>query len=626
MRPGNSIRLALVLLCFLTVPLFAQLQVGDNTSLNLSGNAGFGYTGVFDGTDMNSFTYGFNANLTGDYYDPRFLNFAVNPYLNQSNLNSNYNSSAFASGMSAMANFLSGSHTPVQAFYERTHNSEGTFNVPGSTGSYQTVGNGQTFGLNASYLPEDWPSITGSYSHTGTDYRVLGTPGTGTSHSNSLGVSSGYQLWGANLSGSYNKIYVSNDSPSFVDPNVYITQNTDQDTLQFSGSRRFFDIGTFSASYSRSHVGGDYEGYHPNATFDTVGAVLGVAPVNRLSLTFNVNYSSNLSAQYFSNIINGSANGASASAAQTEPVSYTSSYLDYGVNATYGLAKDLTIQGNVDRRVQGQPGLPDFASNIMGVGATWSHELLGGSFGAHYGISYYYSPVYAIANEQTSLHDSSFTGHNAAVSYSRRFYDWTGTGSFSYARSLTTVLVGYVQSNYAANLGVSRTLAKWTLALSGSYSNAHVEGITLSDSDSASGSVSLSHNNFGISGTYARSNGSALQVGNNVIPVPPPGSGPIPDLLVLFRGESWGVGGSYRPLKRWSIVGSYSHVRYNTENLAANSINISNQFYLRSEYSFRQLSFIAGINHLNQGFNLSTVQPVKTDTVYVGISRRFDFF
>jgi len=622
MRPGQTIRLALALV-LLVASAFAQLQVGDNTTLNLSGTAGFGYSGVFDGTDMNSLMYGFNANLTGDYYDPRFLNFAINPYLNQSNLNSNFHSSTFASGVSAMANFLTSSKTPVQAFYERNHDSEGTFNVPGSTGSYQTVGNGQSFGLNASYLPDDWPSITGSYSHSGTDYRVLGTPGTGTSHSNAFGVSSGYQLWNTNLSASYNKIYVNNDSPSFVDPNVHVTQDTNQDTLQFSGSRRMFDIGTLSASYSRSHVGGEYEGYHPDATFDTVGAVLGLAPVSRLSMTLNVNYSSNLTAQYLSNVINGTAN---SSTAQPQTVNYTSSYLDYGVNATYGLARDLTVQGNVNRREQGQPGLPDFVSNIMGVGVTWSHELLGGGFGAHYGVTYYYSPVYTIANSQTSLQDSSFVGHNAAVSYSRRFLGWTGSGSFSYARSLTTILVGYTQSNYAANAGVSRNISNWAFALSGSYSTAHVDGITISDSSSASGSVSLSHKNFGVSGNYARSNGSALQVGNNVIPVPPPGPGPIPDLLVLFRGESWGVGGSYRPLKRWTITGSYAHVRYNTENLTDNSINISNQFYLRSEYSFRQLNFIAGYNHLNQGFNLSTVAPVKTDTVYVGISRRFDFF
>ena len=606
-------------------PAIAQLQVGENTSLNLSGIAGFGYSGVFDGTNLNSLTYGFNANLTGDYYDPRFLNFAVNPYLNQSNLNSDFRSSTFASGVSAMANFLNSSNTPVQAFYERNHDSQGTFNVPGSTGSYQTVGNGQTFGINASYLPEDWPSITGTYSHSGTDYRVLGTPGTGVSHSNAFGVSSGYQLWNTSLSASYNKIYVNNDSPSFIDPNVHVTQDTDQDTLQFSGSRRVFDIGTLSASYARSHVGGSYEGYHPDATFDTVGAVLGLAPVSKLTTTFNVNYSSNLSAQYFSGVINGAA-GPNAAPAQPQAISYTSSYLNYGLDASYGLAKDLTVQGNINRREQGQPGLPDFTSNIMGAGVTWSHSLFGGGFGAHYGITYYFSPVYTLANDQTSIQDSTFTGHNTSVSYSRRFFNWTGSGSFSYARSLTTILVGYTQSNYAGNASISRTIGKWSFALSGSYSSAHIDGLTISDSSSANSSVSLSHRNFGFSGSYARSNGSALQVGNNIIPVPPSGNGSIPDLLVLFRGESWGVGGSYRPRKRWNIVGSYSHVRYNTENLSANSINISNQFYLRSEYSFRQLNIIAGINHLNQGFNLSSAVPVRTDTVYVGISRRFDFF
>lgn len=598
----------------------AQLPVGDETTLKLNGMASLGWAATYDGNDTNSLAYGFSGTLSGNYHDPRFLNWTIAPYLNQSRLNSNYYSTTSASGVNAQASFLSNSRTPMQFTYERDHNAEGTFHVPGSTGNYETVGDGQTFGMNASYLPEDWPSIQGSISHSGSSYEVIGNPGLGTAHATGIGLSSAYELWDTQLSGSYSRSWSASESPLFGQSATQKT-GSNQDSWQFGATRRFTNWSSGSFNFGRSHMNADYVGTRTAATFDTLNGLLSAQASKRLSFNFHTNYSSNLSAQFLSNILNGGNGGGNADS-ETKGLTFTSHYLAYGVTSGYNIARNLTATGSVNHQVQGQPGFPDATSTSMNAGISWSHQVLGGSFGAHYGIAYYFAPVLIRANNQASTRDATFTGQNAAVSYARRFLGLSGNSSFSYGRSLTTLLAGYVQSNYSANGSLSRNIRYWNLAVTGSYSQAHIENLSVSDSANTSYSASLSHKNLGLGASYSRSHGSGLQVGNNI--VPNPGPGPFP--LVLYTGESYGFGASYRPIRRWTISGNYARLKYNTMNPAASSNNFSEQFFMRSEYRWRQMFFNFGYNHLTQGFGTGAVQPATINTVYFGVSRRFDIF
>jgi hypothetical protein len=603
---------------FLTPLAFAQLQVGDNTTLKANATAGVGWTGTWDGNDMNSLTYGFAGTLSGDYYDERFLNWSISPYLNQSRLNSNFYSTSSATGVSALANFLSSSRTPMQFTYERDHNAEGTFNVPGSTGSYRTVGDGQAVGVTAAYLPEDWPSIQGSFSHSGSSYEIIGNPGGGTAHATAFGLSSAYDLYDTKLSGSYTKSFSSSESPLLGQQGGTLKTDSNQDSLQFGANRRLTSWSNGSFNFGRSHLNAHYVGARTDATFDTLNGLLSAQATKRLSFNFHVNYSSNLSAQFLSDILSGgkAANG------ETKGLSFTSNYLNYGVTSGYNITRELIATGSINHQVQGQPGFPDTTSTIMNAGITWSHQVLGGSFGAHYGVAHYFSPLLVRANDQTVTKDSTFTGQNAAVSYGRTFLGFATSGSFSYGRSLTTLLVGYVQNNYTANGSVSRNVKNWNFAVSTSYSNAHIENITITDSSNNSYAASLSHRSLGLSANYSRGHGSGLQVGNNIIPNPGPGDLP----LVLFRGESYGGGLSYRPVRRWTISSTFTKLKYDTLNLGQNSNNTSEQFFLRSEYHFRQMFFNFGYSHLTQGFGVGPVRPATIDTVFFGVSRRFDIF
>src|SRR5262249_24393129 len=154
---------------------------------------------------------------------------------------------------------------------------------------------------------------------------------------------------------------------------------------------------------------------------------------------------SNLSAQFISDVVTG---GTAAGSSETKGPTFTSNYLNYGVTSGYNITHELTATGSINRQVQGQPGFPVTSSTIMSTGISWTHRVLGGSFGAHYGISYYFSPVHLNANDQNTTKDSTSTGHNAAVSYGRNLFGFATSGSFSYGHSLTTLLIGYMQDNY----------------------------------------------------------------------------------------------------------------------------------------------------------------------------------
>lgn len=642
----NSLLLIFSFIFLLAPTAWGQLQVGNETQLNLTGGASLGYVRSWDGTDTDSIAYGLNATLTGIYHDSRFLNYTVSPYLNQSNVNSNFNSNTLASGVNAQANFLSDTKTPMQFTYAMDYNKEGTFNVPGSISGFETTGTGQAFSANASYLPDDWPTLHGTYVHTASDYEILGTPGTGKSHSNLLGLESSYLLWDTNLSASYTKSWVDSETPILGSENLLLTQNTTQDTFQANASHQLWSAGAVSGSYLRSHLHGEYAGTNVDATNDTLVGNLNYSLTHKLSVGANAGYSTNLSEQFFSDVIGGTSTQKATSAGDSsqatsnsvQSVSFTTNYLTYGANTKYQIMQNLAVIGRVDHRVQGQAnGYPDVTSTTTQAIALWTHRLFGGGFGASYGISYSFTPVYSFSNNPnnpgtiiaTKTGESTFLGNSATVSYGRQFGVWSTSLSAFYGQGLTTLIVGYTQTNYGGTASVTRNMKGWNMSVHGSYGLAKVNSLSIADTKTANAGASIAHKNFGISGSYGQSSGTALQVASGIVPVPVPIGTQIPNLLVQFDGTSYSVAASWQPQRRLNLVGSYVHLNYSTLNPLVGpdpTRTLSTQYYARGQYAFRQLFLYIGYNHVNQGYNSVGVNAYQYNNFYVGVTRYFNFF
>jgi hypothetical protein len=625
---------------------WSQINVGETT---LSSNAlvGFGYSNTMqtNSPDLSSTFVTASGSLNGSYHDPKFLNYNISPYLNQSNLNSNYNSSTFASGINGTANFLSASRTPMQLTYAYAHDSEGTFNVPGQLGSYKTVGNGQDIGFSAAWLSDDLPSLRGSIAHGNSDYEVIGQPGTGTSRNTSANIGSSYEVWDTQLNGSYTKNWSNSDAPLFGSQDRFLQTDVNQSTWQLAGTRQFFGKSSLTGNYSHVNVDDNYANSLVKTSYSTVNSLYTITPVRKLNLNTHVSYSSDLSAQYVSGIIGNpqslstqtNAQAASSTSNTTTPgpyLSFTSNYLNYGGGASYHITNGWWVNGTVDRIEQGvQNSNTDISSSDAGVGTVFSHALLGGAFGASYSVTYFWSPVLLTVDGVASPKTQTVLGQAASASYSHRVLGWTATGSGTYGRGITTVVVGQMQDQYSANASLARQWASWNLNATASYLSSHIENVSIADNSANNYSLSLGRHRWGVSGTYSRSNGSGFQVGSSIVPVIPVPTvpGQVPQLLTLYKGESWGAGGTWQPVKRMTIYGSFSHVHYDAMSLAVGaSANVSEQGYLRAQYYWRQLIFNAGYSYLQQSLGQPLLtgpgSPKNMQTVFFGVSRRFDFF
>ena len=90
------------------------------------------------------------ADLSGFYYNPNFLSFDIQPFYNQSRLNSNFQSITAASGVNASARIFGGSDYPGSISYSTTYNGSGNFNVPGLA-NYTTHGNNDILPLTGGF-------------------------------------------------------------------------------------------------------------------------------------------------------------------------------------------------------------------------------------------------------------------------------------------------------------------------------------------------------------------------------------------------------------------------------------------------------------------------------------------
>ena len=645
MREGTKIRIWLVfgLSALMTSAASAQLKVGDDTYLNMNASASVGYDKVWDGVDSDSLTYGFNGNLAGYYHDPRFLTFTANPFLNQSNLNSTSTSNTLASGIYSNAEFLSGSKTPMQFTYSRDYNRDSTTSLPGVTTGYVTHGNGQGFSASGSYLPDDWPTLSGSFSHSSSDYEVEGQKGTGRSHTNIASIGTGYNLWQTLLSASYNKSWLNSETPLFGSEESFLNQNTTAGTFLFSATHPFGTRASIGTTYSRSTIHGDYADTNLDSTYNNLSANATLRVTNKLNVASFMSYSSDLSGSFFTNIISGTGSQKAASgsltgeAGTTESSRYTSSFLNYGASAGYQLIPGLSLVGRIDHRIQGQGnGLPDFTSTTTTGPVLYTHKVWGGGLGLSASGSYNYAPLYTFQSGSgtstkvtaTQNGQTSFVGESASASYSHMIGAWSASVSGNYSYGLTTILVGYTQTSYGGSASLSRSVKNWAMTLSSSVSKGHVDASSLSDTRSENFSGTLTHRNFNINGSYGTSQGNALQVGGSIIPVPGSGTG-VAKYLIQYNGETYGLGIGWRPRRRWTLTGNYSYLDYGSLNPLIGSSAVhthSRQITARSEYGFRQMFFYAGFGRVDQGSNHVGTTPYLYNTFYFGINRYFNFF
>ncbi len=597
-------------LLLLSWPCAAQVRLGE-VSADSSGTISTGYTATYGNMTASdhSWTLGGTTSLSGSFYNPNFLSFNANLYLNQSRANSNYQSISNASGVDASVNLFGGSHFPGSITYSKAYNSEGNYDVPGAA-NFVTHGNNDALGINWSESLPNEPSFSAGFQTGNSNYSVYGTNDQGKNSFHSLNLHSAYEVAGFNM-GAYYSVGSSHSLIPLVVAGEQSTEtHADNSAYGLNATHALPLNGSFSAGANRSSWDSDYLGYHSSGSIDTFNSLASVHPLNRLSLSASASYSDNLSGQLIQSVV--TAGGAVPGLNSNQ----ASNSLDVMGVASYTPLSNLQTSAFVERRSQSFLG-EDYGVSSYGGGATYSHKLPDGSFNAAFTMS-------ANAADKTGEDSLSFSTNE---NYSGLILGWNVTTSFGYAQNAQTLLVTYMNSFYNYSGNIRRRWGQFNVSAGagGARTALTQQAGTTNSSESYNASIGYGAWITG-TGSYSKASGQALATGSGLVtvPVPPP---TLPSSLVsLFGGSSYSAGLSSSPVKKLILTATYVKSVSNISSDAITSANQNEQFNSLIQYQLRKMYFTSGFARLEQGFSVSGQPPQTISTYYVGVSRWFNFF
>jgi hypothetical protein len=602
--------IAQIWLLLLALPAAAQIRVGD-FSTSLSGTISPGYTadyGNMTGSD-HSWVIGGVANLSGSFYNPKFLSYNASVYLNQSRANSDFQSISDASGVNATVNIFSGSRFPGTVTYSKALNTEGNYAVPGLA-NFVTHGGSDSFGVSWSENLPDKPSLSAAFQLGNSNYTVYGANEGGQSTFHSLNLHSGYRIAGFNM-GAY---YTDGGSHSLI-PQIITggpTTETISDTsgYGFNVAHKLPWQGSVSAGVNRSGWNSDYLGNSTTGNIDIFNSVASMHPTEKLSLSASATYSDNLSGQLIESVI---ATGASAPAFDT---SQSSNSLDLVGVVGYSILANLQTSAYAERRTQEFLG-QNYGVTSYGGSGSYSHELLNGNLNAALTVT-------GNTSDQTG---EETVGFSTTENYANEIGGWKFSGAFSYSQNVQTLLVTYMNSfyNYSGNIR-----HRWGKLNFGAGASASRTALTQQAGTANTGQGYNASFGYGAvitaTGSYSKASGQALETGAGLVPIPLPSPALPSNLFSLYGGDSYAFALSSNPVKNLILTASYSKANSNTSSNGVSSLNENDQYNALIQYQVRKLSFNSGYARLGQGFSASGTQPEIISSFFIGVSRWFNFF
>jgi hypothetical protein len=604
-----------LLMLALAARLLAQVKSGE-ASLNLSGTISAGYGDDYSNvaaSDHSIFGAG-AADLSGFYFDPNFLSFNVDPFYNQSRLNSTYQSMTAASGVSASAKIFGGSPFPGSISYSTIFNSSGNYGIPGLP-NYTTHGNSDVLALTWGVHLHGLPSLNLSFSNANNAYSVYGAETLGTLHDETFSASSGYQVAGFNLSGGYQHMGAQSLTPEFLSGEPAEQSNSSANSFFFGVGHNLPLNGSISAGATHLKIGTTYgesaSDDHFNTSMDTLTGALNFAPVTRLNLGANAFYTDNLMGTLYNTLLTA---GATLPPSEVQLASHD---LTLTGTANYEMpAEHLNLHGFMERQQQAFFGL-SFASDIYSGTVTYSNTLRGGQFNG----------ILGLARTSVSTSRQSLLGLNTSISYTHALQRWNLSGGFAYSQDTQTVLIAYTTSGYNYFGSVTRRLRRRSYwGVSGGGMRSLLTSVPGSANSSQSYSTSLSLPRFSINSSYSTSSGNALLTPTGLVAAPIPVTVLPSSAVVLYSGKSYSVGIGSNPIRGLTLTATYAKaVSGTTSNSLVSSNNYEN-LYCILMYHLRKLDFQAGYSRLVQGFSAAGTPPTVAGSFFVGVSRWFNFF
>ena len=599
----------------LALPCVAQMQVGDNLHMNLSGDLGFAYSGG-DNQGLSGHSMGFSGNgtLSGNYFSPNFINFNIDPFYNRAQSNSVFGSLTNTTGITSNANLFAGSHFPGSVSYNRLFNSTGQFGVPGSDIGLAQHTNTQGYAIGWSALIPDWPTITANYSVNHESNSIIGVNGNNGETDHMLNVMSNYKWDGFRMTGQF--IHRNTDGNFSEVINGLAPVHTTSSSNDFGATIQHSLplAGTFGVSWN--HLGYDYayrDTYSTNSSggSTTVNGNASFHPTRKLGVAFNANYNDSLLGSIPEPALNSGAvlNMKSLGSFRSELL---------GSDVYYQLFKNLGVHADVTHEHQSFLGHTYSATQFFGsANFNFDHSLLKG-------LSFSLGVVDTA--QQTNNSGLGFVG---TLNYTRRFGGWELGGNFSYAQNVQTVMLVYTTSSYSYLGSVRRRIGERTYFMAG-YSGAH-SGITANSGTTSSAEriwTTFMRRGYSLNTYYNKSNGMAILTANGLVPVPGnlPPSVLGPNAFTSYDSKGWGLNAGATPFRRLILSAGYSKSNGHTIDPLLTTATNNELINAAMQYRIRKIFVNAGYTRLSQSVGAQNTQPIKVTTYFIGFSRWFSFF
>src|SRR5208282_192373 len=619
--------------------------------LNLTGRILFGYASLSQPPYNES---GPSATMEGDFSgywrDPRILEFDVKPVVTLGQAVPGTESGNALTGGSATALILQGSSFPLTLSYSRTGSSLGEGYRSSATNPSQDVLSGAeskttttVFDAHQMLRFNGWPTVSLDYRDT--DYNSALPEGLGGEDDHTLHdftAHINYKEGGWLFAGRYQRSQYTTTAPDILTGTVQNDNGTTSD-LGFTVSRMLPLHSTFAVSADDTKSNFSIDGSETNLSARTANVTLSGQPVDRLSSTLQMQYTSNLQASEVQQALAGAGvPGTSTSpAAATTPLTYLAApyhVLSFNWGAAYRLGHGFTLNGNVGDSYS-SPG--SGTSTQWGAGLAYNRKWRSGWFSTSYSHSHYSTSVEVLNETSATGTSNTSQGPDTYSVFSQDLSLETGAVDLTQSlprqfRLATSAHVSegtlheeglpYPYHDYGRLVSLTHPVGQWTLT--GSFSLEEIaanEPSIYNQSRSESASFGAAIRGLSLSGGYQYGSGLALQVGSSLLFVSNPQAvSPVLGIPVLSSTSGTNLNGSYRSRRGRLIVNGYWYrFNYTTDHLPTTSYDL---FNLRASYKLRRLRLIAGFMKQSQVLGLGQSNIYNTNLKYFQIERVFRLY
>lgn len=606
--------LAVILL--MALPSVAQLEVGDDWKMNLTGNIGYNYTGdINNGVSGHGMGFTGDANLHGSFYNPNFLNFNVQPYYDRTQSNSVFGALTNSTGVSANVNLFSGSHFPGSVYYSKGINSTGEFGIPASSIGLAEHGDSQGFGVSWSEIMPNLPTLTASYAVGDGTSSIYGSQEESSQSNRILTLMSTYSVSGFRMTGGYTHRNVDASYPLVLEGSANtVASSTSGDDFQFSAQHSLPLSGSFGVGWSRSSYSDDFRDGTATTSSggsDTLSGNVTFRPTNKLSVGANANFLDSLLGNVPEPILSG---GTSVNA--TSLGTFRSVLV--GADAYYQLLSNLTLHGNVSHTQQ------DF------LGKSYSATVYGGS--ANYNLTRRFLGSLSFSLgvfESANQFGNSGLGFVGNLNFDRKIQGWDVGANLSYSQNVQTLVLVYTTSSYGWVVNARRRLANRTYFSAG-YGGSH-SGISQQSGSSNSServSSSLTWRSYSMNGYYSKADGAAVLTTTGLVSIPTnlPPSVFAPGAVMTYNSKAIGGNVSAVFMRRLTLNLGYADGSGSNVDPLISTYTSTQLYNAIMQYRLRKIYLNAGYTRLRQSVGTAGTSPVMVTSYYIGVSRWFNFF